>query len=116
MIQLNMFSIVPDGLPVNYARSEASEYRGLARSGDRETAKKAADQFRAKSLCEQIVWMLRRFPEGLTIAQLAKVLERKEVSVSPRMKQLVESRMIRDSGRRRVNEGSRTEAIVWEAV
>jgi hypothetical protein len=50
------------------------------------------------------------------IAELSQEIGRKEVSVSPRMKGLVEERSIRDSGESRKNPSSKQEEIVWILV
>ena len=93
---------------------------GAARKSDPATSKKAARKFNPTSLNGQILDLLGRIsihneglPSGLTIAELAQLSGRKEVSISPRMKGLVEERRIKDSGERRKNAGSRCEAIVW---
>src|ERR1700690_4239361 len=86
---------------------------GAARKSDPATSKKAARKFNPTSLNGQILDMLDTYPLGLTIAELSQFIQRKEVSVSPRMKGLVEERRIRDSGERRKNPGSKCDAIVW---
>jgi predicted transcriptional regulator len=51
---------------------------------------------------------------GLTIKEIAKLIDREQVTVSPSIKPLRRAGVLRDSGRRRRNEGTGKEAIVWE--
>ena len=91
---------------------------GRARARDPETAKAAARGADAHTLSGQVVRLLEQEPAaagGLTSEELAERLGRDRLSVSPRLKPLVEKGLVRDSGRRRGTRLGR-KAIVWEVV
>jgi predicted ArsR family transcriptional regulator len=85
----------------------------LARYTDSETAHQAAFQFdaAAESIEQRIVAKLRS--GGMTTHALAAVLGLELVTVSPRMKPLVEKLLVRDSGRRAESPSGR-KRIIWE--
>jgi hypothetical protein len=90
----------------------------LARSTDPATSCQAAFQFDpAVSKIEQrILDELRGLGRGgLTTHALAAVLGLELVTVSPRMKPLVEKNLVRDSGRRAESPSGR-KRIIWEIV
>ena len=81
----------------------------LARNSDPGTSHAAAATFKPLTLMARIVESLRH-SDGLTTHQIAAALDASLVSVSPRMKPLVQKNVIRDSGRR--DQGR----IVWQLV
>lgn len=86
---------------------------GKARIKDPETAKAAArsvDATRLESLCLDFL----RHSQGLTAHELAQILRLPLVSVSPRMRPLVNKGLVTDSGGRRATASGR-KAIVWRA-
>ena len=85
--------------------------RGSARRRDAITSKRAAQKMRPGGLYAAILDALAANPAGLTIAELAYVTGRKEVSISPRLKPMREAGMVREHGERR-NQGGST-AKVW---
>ena len=87
--------------------------QGAARRTDPETSQKAARDLRPGGLERLILDALKIHADGLTIAELAVIIDRKEVSVSPRIAQLRARNLLRDSGRRRRNTGCKVEATVW---
>lgn len=91
----------------------AKAEQARARRADPETSREGARAVCARGLVAAILQALDAHPGGLTIAEIAMVTERKEVSVSPRMTGMVAEELIEDSGVRRKNRDSRVEAIVW---
>jgi hypothetical protein len=91
----------------------AQQDAGRARRADPATSKRAALHLRPGGIYAAILDALRGRPEGLTIAELANVTGRKEVSVSPRMKPLRLAGLVRKAGERK-NMGGNS-AIVWIA-
>jgi hypothetical protein len=87
---------------------------GRARRRDPETAKKAAAAVRVGEL-EGLVLGRLRSHGGMTTHELAAALSVDLVSISPRMRPLVEKGLARDSGERRRGESGRA-SIVWKAV
>lgn len=85
----------------------------LARTADPTTSHQAAFQFdaAAESVEKRIVAKLRS--GGMTTHALAAVLGLELVTVSPRMKPLVEKGLVRDSGRRAESPSGR-KRIIWE--
>ena len=88
---------------------------GRARRQDPETAKAAARTVDAETLSGQVLTLLEAEPGGLTSEELAERLGRDRLSVSPRLRPLVEKGLARDSGRRRATRLGR-QAIVWDLV
>jgi DNA-binding MarR family transcriptional regulator len=84
-----------------------------ARRSDPETSHKAAKSLKPARLRDQIVAAIYAHG-GLTIKEIAKLIDREQVTVSPSIKPLRRAGVLRDSGRRRRNEGTGKEAIVWE--
>lgn len=87
---------------------------GASRRSDPSTSKEAARRLNPGSLQGQIVRTLRASDQGLTIEELTRRLGRKEVSVSPRLRELERKGLIYRSGRRANISG--LEAIVWRAL
>lgn len=86
---------------------------GKARRKDPDTAKAAARSVDATKL-EQIV-LDALAVRGMTSYELSIILDMSLVSVSPRLRPLVEKGLVRDSGVRRTNPSGK-KAIVWEVV
>jgi hypothetical protein len=84
---------------------------GRARRGDPETSKRAAFHLHPGGIYMAILDALRGHPHGLTIAELANVTGRKEVSISPRMKPLRLAGLVREAGERK-NMGGNS-ATIW---
>lgn len=89
----------------------------LARSTDPTTSHQAAFDFSSKvtAIEQRILDELRGLGRGgLTTHALAAVLGLELVTVSPRMKPLVEKHLVRDSGRRAESPSGR-KRIIWVA-
>ena len=86
---------------------------GRARRRDPDTAKKAAAAVPVADLEYRVLDLLRTFG-GMTTHELAAALKVDLVSVSPRMRPLVEKGLAWDSGMRRRGESGRA-SIVWKA-
>jgi hypothetical protein len=87
---------------------------GRARRHDPDTAKKAAAAAPVAELEGRVLRLLRT-SGGMTTHELAKALFMDLVSISPRMRPLVEKGLARDSGERRCGESGRS-SIVWKAI
>lgn len=85
---------------------------GAFRQNDPDTSVEAARAIDTSTLQGMIMGLLHK-TGGLTTYEMADRLERPLVSISPRMKQLVEKKLAQDSGTRRLNPSGRR-AIVWE--
>lgn len=87
---------------------------GRARHADPPTAKAAAKSVDVADLERRVIEALRRFRwAGMTTHELAIYLNVDLVSVSPRMRPLVNKGFVIDSGERRVGESGRS-SIVWK--
>ena len=87
----------------------------LARNTDPATSHQAAFAFDPESLKTRILLALAVFRYGATTHEIADYLRESLVSVSPRMRPLVNAGKIRDSGLRNRAPG-RSPRIVWELV
>lgn len=85
-----------------------------ARRTDPGTSKAAAQRVETGSLNARIVAALKECG-GMTIAEVAAELHEEQITVSPRFKPLRRAGLIRNTGERRINAGTRNPAIVWEA-
>jgi hypothetical protein len=88
---------------------------GRARREDPATSKAAAATAPAADLSERILRALRLSKAGMTTRELAWLLKADLVSVSPRMRPLVEGGKVLDSGEKRVGDNGRA-SIVWRAA
>ncbi len=86
---------------------------GLARATDPGTSHVAAAAV-PNDLEARVLEELRKFPNGATSFQLAESMALSLVTVSPRMRPLVDKGYIEDSGQRRRGESGRAQ-IVWRA-
>lgn len=103
--QIGLFQIM-EQTPVEHGR---------ARRSDPDTAKKAARSVPVADLEERVLECLRWSRAGLTTHELSRLLKADLVSVSPRMRPLVQKNLVKDSGQRRRGESGRA-SIVWKAV
>jgi DNA-binding MarR family transcriptional regulator len=85
-----------------------------ARRTDPKTSKAAARTVPVVDLEARVLAALRS-NGGMTTRELAALLNVELVSVSPRMRPLVEKGLVVDSGERRSGPGRRSKAIVWRA-
>lgn len=83
---------------------------GFKRSGTSEAAAKSMAK-KAPRLRDRVMQVLRQMK--CTADEVAEILQASPFSIRPRLAELHELRMIRDSGTRRVN-GSGKMAVVWE--
>jgi hypothetical protein len=88
---------------------------GRARSVDPDTSKKAAASFPVAELESRVLEALRWSGKGLTTHELSWFLKVDLVSVSPRMRPLVEKNLVVDSGERRRGDSGRS-SIVWKVA
>lgn len=89
---------------------------GAARIADPDTAKTAAASVRVADLEERVLKALRKYPlAGMTSHELAVYLNIELVSISPRLRPLVNKGLVVDSGERRQGDSHR-KSIVWKAV
>src|SRR5260370_32383305 len=93
---------------------ESPRESGRSRRRDPDTSKKAARSVPVADLEERVLRALRLL-KGATTHELAWLLKVDLVSVSPRMRPLVEKGLVQDSGKRRRGESGRS-SIVWKAV
>jgi hypothetical protein len=84
-----------------------------ARRNDPETSKDAARSVPVADLEASVLDTLKSHPSGLTSHEIARLLSAELVSVSPRLRPLVEKNLVKDSGRRRRGPSGRC-SIVWE--
>lgn len=87
---------------------------GAARRSDPDTSKAAAQSVNTKTLGQLVVSALKEVGP-MTTEELAAVLQETVVTISPRMRPLVNLGLVRDSGQTRANNSGR-KAILWEAV
>ena len=88
---------------------------GRARHTDPATSHAAARSVYATPLEEQVLKALRQCPLGATSFQLADKMGMSLVTVSPRLKPLVEKGLVIDSGVKRRGDSGRNQ-IVWIAL
>jgi hypothetical protein len=88
---------------------------GRSRKRDPQTAKDAAKLADVKGLEFIVISWLSARPAGLTTHELSELAGTELVSISPRIKPLVEKNLVRDSGQRRPGPSGR-KSIVWELV
>lgn len=89
--------------------------RGRSRRLDPDTSKKAAASIPVADLEGRVLRALKLSRAGMTTHELAWLLKVDLVSVSPRMRPLVDKNLVQDSGERRRGESGRA-SIVWKAV
>lgn len=89
--------------------------RGKARLLDPDTSKQAAASVPVADLEARVLRALRICKEGMTTHELSWLLRVDLVSVSPRMRPLVDKNLVVDSGERRSGDSGR-KSIVWKAV
>lgn len=87
----------------------------LARAADPSTSVDAAAGVHTTELEDLVLEELFANPQGLTTRQIAAAVQRDLVSISPRMKPLVDKKAVRDSGIRTRGPSGRFQ-IVWQAV
>lgn len=87
---------------------------GGARRTDPTTSRAAATSVKTKTLQKMILEALKEVGP-MTTEELAAVLQETIVTVSPRMRPLVNLGLVKDSGQTRANNSGRN-AIVWEAL
>lgn len=87
----------------------------LARSSDPSTSVEAGESVKTTELEDLVLEELFANPTGLTTRDIAKLIMRDLVSVSPRMKPLVAKGAVRDSGIRARGPSGRQQ-IIWQAV
>ena len=86
-----------------------------ARRSDPDTSKQAAAVVPVADLEARVLRALRNSRAGMTTHELAWLLNMDLVSVSPRMRPLVEKNLVRNSGELRRGKSGRS-SIVWVAV
>lgn len=84
-----------------------------ARKWDPDTSRAAAESVQLTGLEDRVTAALAQCPAGATSFELADLLGLSLVTVSPRMRPLVDKGIVRDSTRRMTAENGR-ERIVWE--
>lgn len=94
---------------------QSSPEHGSARRLDPDTSKKAAASVPVADLEARVLRALRICKNGMTTHELSWLLKVDLVSVSPRMRPLVEKNLVVDSGERRSGDSGR-KSIVWKAV
>lgn len=87
----------------------------LHRSSDPGTAIAAAESVKTTELEDLVLEELFANPQGLTTRQIAAAVRRDLVSISPRMKPLVDKKAVKDSGIRTRGPSGRFQ-IVWMAI
>jgi hypothetical protein len=87
----------------------------LARLNDPTTSIEAAISVHTTELEDLVLEELFTNPAGLTTRQIAQALRRDLVSISPRMKPLVDKKAVKDSGIRTRGPSGRFQ-IIWQAV
>ena len=105
-LQIGLFQILEQTPPPEHGR---------ARRVDPDTSKKAAAAVPVAYLEARVLRALKLSREGMTTHELAWLLKVDLVSVSPRMRPLVEKNLVRDSGERRRGDSGRA-SIVWKAL
>lgn len=86
-----------------------------ARHTDIDTSHAAAESVRATNLECVVLDELRKFERGATSFQLAESLDLSLVTVSPRLRPLVQKGLVMDSGRRARGDSGRSQTV-WTAV
>lgn len=87
----------------------------LHRSDDPSTSVAAAAAVKTTELEDLVLEELFANPQGMTTRQIAAAVQRDLVSISPRMKPLVDKNAVKDSGIRTRGPSGRFQ-IVWQAV
>lgn len=72
----------------------------LVRRSDPPTSRAAAERVNVSDLQALVLNVLRAHPAGLTSHEIAAATGRDLVSISPRMRPLVQKRQVREAGRR----------------
>ena len=88
----------------------------LARRSDPETSHEAAKSVHATDIATEILYAICASADGLTATEIAARTGIERDTGSPRLPELVRSKLIRDSGRKRKPAGRNRNQIVWEAV
>jgi predicted ArsR family transcriptional regulator len=85
-----------------------------ARGRDPATSHAAAESIRLSDLESTVLIELRKFSDGATSYALAESLGMSLVTVSPRLRPLVNKGLVEDSGRREVGSSGRSQTV-WRA-
>lgn len=85
-----------------------------ARSTDGDTSIAAAASIRTSDLETLVFETLRKRPDGATSFELADILGLSVVTVSPRLRPLVNKNLVVDSGDRRIGLSGRKQTV-WKA-
>lgn len=86
-----------------------------ARATDPRTSHQAAASLPTSHLEEVVLGALKSHTEGLTSHELARITGLDLVTVSPRLRPLVNKRLVVDSGEKRAGTSGR-QSIVWKAI
>ena len=98
---------------------EPDDLFAWARNNDPETARAAAASLSSEALArlqKLVCDTLAVHPEGLTTTEIAVENGLPRDSISPRMKTLIASNRVVNSGQTRVPAGKRRRSIVWKLV
>lgn len=91
-----------------------AQQQARARKSDPETSHEAAGLVDAAGLMNMIEAELRQYPAGLTTQELADYLDRKLVSISPRMKPMEQAGRVKRAGKRKTP--GNAQATIWKSV
>jgi predicted ArsR family transcriptional regulator len=82
-----------------------------ARRGDPDTSRRAASSVNPTALEAKVFGALKSNPSGLTSFEIADVLRLHLVTVSPRLRPLVNRGLVEDSGQRRIGASGRKQTV-----
>lgn len=94
------------------------EPEAKARRTDPETSHAAARSVTADKLARlqaAVIRVLKEWPSGLTVPEIAVLLGEPRDTISPRIRPMVNLNLVADSGEKRIPPGHTRSCIVWRA-